>query len=224
MPDPNRPRIPMKWLIGEALVVLAVLLWVGIWYANRQAPGPDWPIDPDRLPNFHAIEEGQAYRSAQLDAEQLERAFREYDIKTVINLRGANPDMAWYQTEAATCTRHRVRLINHGMSSEKLPAPDELRALLNTLHEADRPILIHCAGGADRSGAVAALYRMAIMGDPKEHAREELSVKYLHMPGHGEAMDELIERFDPEDRNLDHYARQYAHTARRPAGTNPSPE
>ena len=47
--------------------------------------------------NFHAITEGEAYRSAQLRGDKLEYYIRRYNIKSILNLRGTNPDSDWYR-------------------------------------------------------------------------------------------------------------------------------
>jgi protein tyrosine/serine phosphatase len=50
------------------------------------------------------------------------------------------------------------------------------------LQQAPKPILIHCLGGADRSGLVSALYRFAIEGQKPDAADKELSIWYGHVP------------------------------------------
>jgi len=40
--------------------------------------------------NFHAVEEGVIYRSAQLSGDEFQSRIRAYGIRTIINLRGKN--------------------------------------------------------------------------------------------------------------------------------------
>ena len=40
--------------------------------------------------NFHAVEEGVIYRSAQLSGDDFQNRIRTYGIRTIINLRGEN--------------------------------------------------------------------------------------------------------------------------------------
>jgi protein tyrosine/serine phosphatase len=44
----------------------------------------------------------------------------------------------------------------------------------------ERPALLHCKSGADRSGFAAALYLMLAEGRPVTQARRQLSLRYGH--------------------------------------------
>ncbi len=150
--------------------------------------------------NFHAIVAGQAYRSAQLDAATLKRVIETYGIRTVINLRGPNPGVAWYDAEQATTADLSVTLDDVTMSAHALPARTELLKLYDDFQSADYPILMHCQGGADRAGAAAAIWRMEINGDPRDVAAQELSPAYGHFKAFAPEMDQLVAMFQP-DRN-----------------------
>ena len=50
------------------------------------------------IQNFHTVEEGALYRSAQLSKNQYKRKIKRYGIKTIINLRGASTKK-WYKRE-----------------------------------------------------------------------------------------------------------------------------
>lgn len=168
---------------------------------------------PPVLWNFHAIEEGQAYRSPQLSGDALAWVIDRYGIRTVVNLRGSNPDEKWYRDESAVCREKGVTLVDLAFSSQRLPDPELLAALLETLRTAQRPILIHCQGGADRTGAAAALYRMAVLNQPREQAMAELSADYWHNRAKAPCMDRLIEIFEPSEAWLEHYAATYRQIA-----------
>jgi hypothetical protein len=45
--------------------------------------------------NFHTITYGEAYRSAQLDRDELVYYIKKYNIKSIVNLRGKNPEIPW---------------------------------------------------------------------------------------------------------------------------------
>jgi protein tyrosine/serine phosphatase len=131
--------------------------------------------------NFHPVEEGKFYRSGQMTKNQLERAIDKYGFKTVINLRGYSPDKDWYQDEAEVTQRLGVDLIDIGMSAQRLPHKEDLITLLDSFRDAKRPILIHCAGGADRTGEATAIYKMLYMGKSKKKALWSLSPIYGHL-------------------------------------------
>ncbi len=148
--------------------------------------------------NFRIIEPERAYRSAQLDAETLALVVDSLGIRTVINLRGENESSAWYDNEQAVLAGRGVELVNIRMSAHALPPRAELLALYDAFLSAEGPILIHCRAGADRTGAAAAIWRMVVLGDPKEQAQQELSPCYGHFEIAAPEMDELVRIFVPD--------------------------
>jgi protein tyrosine phosphatase (PTP) superfamily phosphohydrolase (DUF442 family) len=148
--------------------------------------------------NFHAVAPGELYRSAQLSPGALESRIKAEGIRTVINLRGSNPGTAWYDNEVRTCERLGVTHIDVRMSARALPPPDEAAALMAALHDAPRPLLVHCKNGADRSGLACAAYRIVADHDDASHAvAEQLSLWYGHVPvGATTAMDRFFTLFE----------------------------
>jgi protein tyrosine phosphatase (PTP) superfamily phosphohydrolase (DUF442 family) len=147
--------------------------------------------------NFRPIKDGQAYRSAQLDAESLELVLATYGIRTIINLRGENEDESWYQSQRSITESAGVAQVDIRMSASELPPRDELLKLYDTYLAADYPILIHCKAGADRTGAAAAIWRMVVLGESRRDARRELSPLFGHLRSVYPEMDELVEIFEP---------------------------
>ena len=172
---------------------LALLALAGCGWSALDSYGPLTVFD-----NFYAIEPGQAYRSAQLDAETLSVVLADYEIRTVINLRGENPGEGWYQREKAACDAAGVELVDIAMRATALPSREILLSLYDALLAAEHPMLIHCRGGADRSGAAAAIWRMVVRGDDRAAASAELSPRYGHFPAINPEMDELVAMFEPD--------------------------
>lgn len=130
--------------------------------------------------NIHTVEAGKLYRSAQLEEKKLDKLVKEKGIKTIINLRGAKPGEDWYEADVAVAARYNIRLVDIGMSAKRLPHKKDLIALLEAFETVERPILIHCRAGVDRTGEAAALYQMLYMGKTKKEALKMLSPKYFH--------------------------------------------
>ncbi len=190
-----RPATTVETMKPKRLVILALLVasLPGCGWEGLNGYEPLWYFD-----NFHVIEPGTAYRSAQLDPETLQLALDHARIRTVINLRGANDGEQWYEDEKAVCQQAGVTLVDIRMSASALPPRETLLRLYDTFLTAEYPILMHCNGGADRAGAAAAIWRMVIQGHDRAAAADELAVRYGHFAGVNPEMDELVRIFQPD--------------------------
>ncbi|MBD3273525.1 hypothetical protein GF385_04225 [Candidatus Dependentiae bacterium] len=131
--------------------------------------------------NFHIVENGNLYRSAQLSPKKLKKIIKEYGIKTIINLRGKNPDKNWWQNERIVAQELDVHFYNIPMRANSFPKKDHLLKLLDLYENTPRPIYIHCKAGSDRTGEAAAIYILEQMGGSKKQALKQLSLKYKHI-------------------------------------------
>jgi protein tyrosine/serine phosphatase len=189
--------------------ILATLLLAMVLPMVCSCPYATLPLAAPLAFNFHVLDDGRAYRSSQPNADQLRAMADLYGIKTVVNLRGTNTGLAWYDEERDACDELGIPLVDLAMSARRLPAPELLAAILDTLRSAEYPILIHCQAGADRTGAISAIYRIAILGDSREDALAELSPQYFHFTPVTPCMDKIAEIFEPDPAWLDTYADQF---------------
>lgn len=133
------------------------------------------------LNNFHVVQPGVLYRSAQLSPQFLEVMIKKHNIKTIINLRGSNEHKHWWQKEKLLAEKLGVTLHNIRMTASQLPDKKNLLTLLKTYQNAQRPILIHCYSGADRTGEAAALWVLEQQKKDKKTALKQLSLRYGHL-------------------------------------------
>ncbi|MBF0565529.1 MAG: dual specificity protein phosphatase family protein [Nitrospirae bacterium] len=148
--------------------------------------------------NFHPITPGESYRSAQLDGNQLEYYIKRNHIKSILNLRGGGSDMQWYRDEISMSAKYKVAHYDVTLSSSKEPSMDDVRRIIEIFNTAQRPILIHCKAGADRSGLVAAIWKVVVDKEPKSEAQKQLTIFYGHIPVAGTyAMDRFFYKWNP---------------------------
>ncbi len=153
-----------------AVVFLTFTLLVATGWA--QTVSSDAPPSPsanflqiDGVPNFHKISE-DIYRSGQPTVEGF-RKLKALGIKTIIDLR-------WFHSE-------RSETKDCGLKYEHINMivlyPEESQAVkfLKIVSDKTRaPFLIHCQHGADRTGVMCAIYRIAVQGWTKEKALKEM--------------------------------------------------
>ena len=194
MPTPRNDKLP--WRARRAV---RVILWaalglpagLGLYLAGLQLTG-----------NVHTVEPGALYRSAQLGESALTDVIDDYHIKSVINLRGADPRAAWYRSEIAVSQARGVVHYDLPMSANSLVDPSTMARISALLRSAPKPVLIHCQSGADRSGLVAAIYEYAIAARSPAEAAAQLSLRYGHVPylwSRTGAMDKSFEIFVRQD-------------------------
>ncbi|MCB4771410.1 dual specificity protein phosphatase family protein [Ancylobacter sp. Lp-2] len=184
----RRPGRLRRVLRRSVQVVGVVVLLIGVYLGIEQLIG-----------NFHTVVPGELYRSAQIDARELAGLQKDYGIKTVINLRGAS-NHSWYQDEVAESSRLGLTHIDFGLSAGRELTQPQVEQLIALMRDAPKPILVHCRGGADRSGIASALYVAAIAKEGEMAAEWQLSLFYGHFPfpfAPAWAMDETFERIEP---------------------------
>jgi protein tyrosine phosphatase (PTP) superfamily phosphohydrolase (DUF442 family) len=148
--------------------------------------------------NFHVITPGEAYRSAQLDSDELQHYIRKYNIKSIINLRGKRTGRSWYQEELQVSKQFNCRHYDLSIPPDKSPSPEQVNKLLHLFETAPRPVLLHCKAGADRSGLAAALWKTVVDGAPKKLAGKQLSLRFGHFPiGPTSALDDFFIKWQP---------------------------
>ncbi|MCK3836803.1 MULTISPECIES: dual specificity protein phosphatase family protein [Pseudomonas] len=108
------------------------------------------------------------YRSALPDGDALP-ILEELKIATVINFLPES-DAQWLKSSDIKQVQLSYRT-NHVDDSDVLAA---IRAIQTA--EADGPVLMHCKHGADRTGLMAAMYRVVVQGWSKEDALNEMTL------------------------------------------------
>jgi len=129
--------------------------------------------------NFHKVDEG-LYRSAQITPWRLKKIIKKYNIKTIVNLR--TKDNYLYQVEQEICKNMGVEYIGISLSSRSANSTQNLHRLKETLLiDGNKPMLIHCKAGADRTGFASVFYHILKGKDPKEAVKKELRLKYAYL-------------------------------------------
>jgi protein tyrosine phosphatase (PTP) superfamily phosphohydrolase (DUF442 family) len=150
---------------------------VGRWQGHVYAQTFDHGWLRRRWRNEGQIAEG-LYRSNHPDATAL-AMWKARGIKEVISLRPAQGSV--HAFEAERCSALGLRLRNAALASRAAPSVHGVLALLDIFDTIDRPALIHCKSGADRTGLAAAIWAIHVEGRPVAEAAGALNLRHLHL-------------------------------------------
>lgn len=180
--------------VAAGVTILVALIAVGLYKARHYV----------LLDNFGVVEPGAVYRSGQLQPYQLEEVIRKQGLKTVINTREAEAPAELMAGEEEVCRQLGVDHVRLPMPGDGRGTYTQYEQALEILRDPDRlPVLIHCARGTHRTGAIIVAYRVRVQGWDATAALAE--------------MEEY--RFDPEDHPLvPHLAEYLQETPKMPPG------
>jgi protein tyrosine phosphatase (PTP) superfamily phosphohydrolase (DUF442 family) len=154
--------------VGSILLVAAALVPLAALFVTRI------------LENLHVVLPGELYRSAQPTDATLRRIQRDFGIRSVVNLRGPWPGKPWYDAERAVCAALGVTMYDVALCSHRLAPMDELRRLVRILDSCEKPVLLHCRRGADRTSLACAVYMVLYEGAGLDEALEQYRIIYGH--------------------------------------------
>ena len=147
------------------------------------------PAKIDGVPNLHKVSE-DLYRSAQPTAKGMKN-LKQMGIETIVNLRSFHSD--------------RDEIGKTGLGYEHIymkawhPERKEVVRFLQIVTNPKRtPVLVHCLHGADRTGTMCALYRIAVQGWTKEEAIREMIDGGFNFHAVFDNLPEWIQELDVE--------------------------
>lgn len=146
-------------------------------------------IEKPGLPNLHRVAPG-LYRGAQPTAEGM-KELEKMGIKTVINLRAFHSDKDEIGKAKLACESIPVKTWK--------PTEDQVVQFLKIVTDKNRgPIFVHCQHGADRTGTMCAIYRVAVCGWTKQQAIEEMTQGDFGFHPMWKNLPKFIENLDME--------------------------
>jgi hypothetical protein len=167
-PPPRRLAL-LHALSGGAAVALLIAAGVeGYWVAFGG--------------NVHEVIPGAVYRCSQPTPKRLEKLVRKYHIRTVVNLRGCCDPAKWYLVESRASARLDLSQEDLPFSAGRLPSVPVIRHLVEVLDRSERPLLLHCHQGVDRTGMASAMALLLYTDTDLDEALRQLGPRYGHLP------------------------------------------
>jgi protein tyrosine phosphatase (PTP) superfamily phosphohydrolase (DUF442 family) len=185
--------VTKKWISPRprtGFLSLVLLLAAFATPALAAPPRPqNWAsaVAGSHVPNLYRVEP-DLLRSAQPDVA----GFKELSalgIKSVLDLRAGHADA---RDAGATV----LRFLHIPMRAWSLHDDQVVAALKILADKSNRPLLVHCQKGADRTGAILALYRVVVQGWTKEDALKEMNEGGFHHSSFFRNLDRYVARAD----------------------------
>ncbi len=150
------------------IVTVAVLVAAACATTNTTAPRPaTWAqqVASATASNWHRVD-SDLHRCAQPSREAM-RELAAAGIRSVVNLRE-------YHSDKDEVEGTGLKLVELPFAAGSLTYAQLCQALRVVL-AAEKPVLVHCRHGADRTGAVCAAYRVAVAGWTPQDALAEMT-------------------------------------------------
>ncbi len=161
--------------LGVTCLALALAASVGPgWADSPPARRPAAPARAERLEGLLGLKNVARVAPGILrGAEPSDKGLstlKTMGIRTVINLRHYHGSR-----EEKTCRRIGLGYERIALASSDAPSDENVRRFLAIVTDPDRqPVYFHCWRGKDRTGAMCAVYRIAVEGWPLEEALAEM--------------------------------------------------
>ncbi len=162
---PRRSRKPLL-----ALAAVLCLAAVGsFWWSEHK-----YEYVPKR---WGVVVPGKIYRSGQLTPQMLGKTLQKYGIKVIVDMQLNDPHEKDLQAEMQYAAENGIQHYRYelgGNGTGKVVSYVNAVAMLIQCEREDRPVLVHCAAGSQRTGGVVACYRLLVENADPKAVYEEL--------------------------------------------------
>jgi len=183
-------RVSRLWVLLSLLLALCLLPAAGRT-AEPQARPTTWATKLDRsgLPNLHKVND-HLYRGAQPTADGI-KELEKLGVKTIVGLRANH-------TDKDILGDSKIVFEHIPMNTWHAEDEDVVRFLRIATDKSRQPVFVHCQHGADRTGLMCAVYRVAVDGWTKQQAIDEMTKGGFNYHSVWTNLPKFIENLDVE--------------------------
>ena len=128
--------------------------------------------------NLHTVIDKTVYRSSQPTGANIIADGARLHLASIINLRGAHPKAPWYQEERRAANKAHIEHYDIALSAHILPTDAQLAHLILMIKAAPKPVLLHCMGGADRTGLASAISLVLFAHPTEVQIKRQMTWRY----------------------------------------------
>jgi protein tyrosine/serine phosphatase len=165
----DRMRKILNWAsVHKLLLLIAVIILFAIIAEKRE--GYLWYRLFPR--NFGVVEAGQIYRSGQIAPSLLKEVVLKNNIKVIVSLNGDSS-----QEERKITAELGIERVIFSLQGDGTGSVDDYARAVGAICQAqqeNKPVLVHCASGAHRTGGVIAAYRLIVQKKDINFVRNEM--------------------------------------------------
>ena len=178
----------MKRLRFLPVVILSAALAAPVFAGSPSARPDTWAVAvaAKNVSNFWRVEP-DLYRSARPESAGFQE-LEKLGVKAVLDVESPADEAA---AKGTSLKLYHVPMNAFGLRDESV-----LEAMRILSDPANRPIVIHCQHGADRTGAMMALYRIVVQGWSKADAIREMNAGGYHHSSWFSNLDRYVANAD----------------------------
>ncbi len=162
------PHARSKKRIILYVIILAGVIWTWEDVVKDRVIPKRWGV----------VEKGLIYRSGQLSSSLVKRVLERYQIKVIVDLTGTMPDDKDQGAEREAAAELGVEHMRFPLGGEGTGDIANYAGAVAAIVDARRmgkPVLVHCAAGAQRTGGAIAFYRLLVEKKPPSFVVREMA-------------------------------------------------
>jgi protein-tyrosine phosphatase len=172
---------------GPGILVLLVLACSGLLRGE---------VLKDRLVprRFGVVVPGQIYRSGQISAPLVEKVLQQNSIKVIVHLNGPQAGLDGVAAEQRAVRKLGIDYYCYHLNGDGTGDIHQYVRALETIREAvtrSEPVLVHCAAGTQRTGAVLAAYHLLLEHGAPAEALADMK-RYGWRPDHDRVLPQYV--------------------------------
>ena len=139
-------------------VVLALSLVFGAWETCK------YQVVPKR---FGVVEQDKVFRSGRIAPHLVRKTLLKHGIKVIVDLTEPDPRNPSWRAEQEVAEELGISRYNfqlHGDGTGNITNYANAIFTIEQARKENKPVLVHCAAGVQRTGGVVAAYRLLVEG------------------------------------------------------------